>query len=193
MSLSSLSSSEDSSSLMLIKFLPDGARSGDAILRPSRRARASERLARLTVVETVEVVRTEERAATALGAFERERRNEDKKDFLGEEKLRARVGVLGMDGRRGAGDSDGLGSWGSSIEGAGFGEGMVRNESLGMGDGTRALTSDVSAIRVIVQFLDALEEAFLFRLAERRDWDSARSSERNDLNSFSSRLGCKVK
>jgi hypothetical protein len=45
----------------------------------------------------------------------------------------------------------------------------------------------------MVQFLETFEEAFLFRLAERKDWDSARSRERKDLNSCSSRLGCIVK
>lgn len=129
-----------------------------------------------------------------LGALERDRRKEERKDFLGAAvvvlvlKLRVRWGVLGIDGRRGAVDGSEEGTLGRSMDGAGLGEGIVRNESLGIGDGTRP-----SAILVMVQFLEALEDAFRFRLAERRDWDSARSSDRNERNWFWSRLGCMVK
>lgn len=129
-----------------------------------------------------------------------------------------------MDGRRGAVDKWGsfVGRSGRVMEGAGFGEGIVRRESRekrmrrGVGaDNGRAGASGMGLQKkdghyeVEIKRAETYgkrkgclgacegdfveEEALRLRLADRMDWDSAKSRERNERNSCSSRRGWRVK
>lgn len=107
--------------------------------------------------------------------------------------------MTGMEGRRGAAEerSGFVGRSGRVIEGAGFGEGMVRRESRekrmrkggsetsAMGGKRKGCLDECAG--------DFAEDALRLRLADRMDWDSAKSRERNERNSSSSRRGWRVK
>jgi hypothetical protein len=82
------------------------------------------------------------------------------------------------------------------MEGAGFGDGIVRSESRekrirrGVEAG-RAGASDIGGKRKGCLDLDFVEEEAWRRiLAERIDWDSAKSRERKERNCCSFKRGC---
>lgn len=139
-------------------------------------------------METVEVVKAETRCnfellslQADLGRKDTARGNELKCEGG---RVRSRAGMRGIDGRRGGEERWGLvGRSGRVMEGAGFGEGIVRRESRekrirrGVGGG-RAGASDMGGKRKGCDFVDA----WRFILAERIDWDSARSRERKERN-----------
>lgn len=105
------------------------------MVRPSRRARACERFVLRMLVETVDVELRLTLAMTS-GAGLRETTREGA-EWDARSRDRPRPGVIAMEGRRGGvegTDDDGgvrerFGSSGRVMEGAGFGEGMVRRES----------------------------------------------------------------
>ena len=93
-----------------------------------------ERLLRRARVETVEVVMTERRLNFELLSLQAE--TPLARLSLGvvrggelEGRVKSRAGMAGMDGRRGAMEGGFVGRSGSVMEGAGFGEGIVRRES----------------------------------------------------------------
>ena len=144
---------------------------GTRFERPSKRARACERFDLRTRVETdeeVAFVATETRRMTVSGAGVREMVRDGGTS-------RAEMGV--REGRRGAAD---LGTSGRVAEGAGLRDGIDRKESESddflkndeLGNTTEGQNTNRGATR-----------CFRFKLAERIDWDSAKSRERKDLYS----------
>lgn len=197
-------------------------RGAERAQRPSRRARASERLLRRARVETVDAVRTETRLNFELLSLQAETplarlslrwgtARGGELEIVGG-RVKSRAGMTGMEGRRGAVEEWGsfVGRSGRVIDGAGFGEGIVRRESrekrmrrgvgaTGAGDG--AADRDGASIMggkrkgCLVEYEGDFveEEALRLILADRMDWDSAKSGERKDRNSCSSRRGWRVK
>jgi len=128
---------------------------GTRLERPSKRASACERFDLRTRVETDEEV--------AFVATDRRRiavSGAGVREMVRDGRGTSRTEMEVREGRRGGAD---LGTWGSVAEGAGLGEGIDRKESESdnFGGGT----------------------CFRFKLAERIDWDSAKSRERKDLYS----------
>jgi len=128
---------------------------GTCLERPSKRARASERFDLRARVETDDEVAfvATERRWMAVGGAGVREMVRDGRGIS-----RAEMGA--REGRRGAADID-LGTSGRVANGAGLGDGMDLRESASENLGVR----------------------FRFKLAERMDWDSARSRERKDLYS----------
>jgi hypothetical protein len=144
---------------------------GTCLERPSKRARASERFdlrTRVEIDEVVTFVATERRWMGVDGAGVREMARD------GRGTSRAGMGV--REGRRGAAD---LGTSGRVVEGAGLGDGIDLKES----ESDNLLENDELRNRTETQNTYGEVTGFRFKLAERMDWDSAKSRERKDLYS----------
>jgi hypothetical protein len=166
-------------------------------------------------VETVDVVRTETRLNLELLSLQAETPlslrwgtvRGCELEIVGG-RVKSRAGMTGMEGRRGAVEEF-VGRSGRVMEGAGFGEGIVRRESRekrmrrGVGAGASNMGLQTRDEHCVVEIkrvetygkrkgcLEACdlveEEALRLRLADRMDWDSAKSRERNERNCCSSR------
>ena len=144
---------------------------GTRLERPSKRARACERLDLRTRVETVEevaFVATERRRMAVRGAGVREIVRDGRDISMAETRVR--------EGRRGAAD---LGTSGRVAEGAGLGDGINRKES----ESDNFLENDEQGNKIEMLNTNRGVTDFRFQLAERIDWDSAKSRERKDLYS----------
>jgi hypothetical protein len=123
--------------------------------------------------------------------------------------LNVREGKRGGVGETGDGEEDNkdcLGRSGKVVDGAGFGEGIVRRESRdkrtrrGLEEGCpkRRGASGIGAkteseVFSPLERVDVVDETLRFKLAERRDCDSARSRDKNERYSDMSRCGWRVK
>jgi len=110
-----------------------------------------------------------------------------------------------MGGRTGGRSNEGLGTSGGVVEGIGFGDGICRNASPNalwidewVGDGGIAnclrgiaWCNGIGFRGDVIDFVTV--ESFRWRLAERDDWDSAKSRDKNDRNAIVSRRGWRVK
>jgi hypothetical protein len=144
---------------------------GIRLERPSKRARACERFDLRTRVETdeeVAFVATERRRMTVSGAGVRE--------IVRDGRGTSRAGMGAREGRRGGAD---LGTSGRVAEGAGLGDGIDRRES----ESDNFLENNELCNIIVRESTYRGATCFRFKLAERMDWDSARSRERKDLYS----------